>query len=399
MPMVRTILPHRVLLVAEYVLDTRAHPRARRVRRLLALRQRTIACGAPVDTALQALLLQARLDLDRAVGAVRPDLLAGVGEVEHIVQLLTVVHGRVRRIPFADQLVRLVHADMVLVAVEALVVLLRPARVRVLLRILGRLLLPSLRCLAGLDRLVLLLRVALLGHRHNRGVNDLAAARNVARGLEMLAEALEQLVDQPGLRQRLAKQPDRGGIRHRLLEFQIEKAHERQPVTQDRVIGLAAGVALALLGLRLRHRLDVSAEILPSHHLLDRLQRIALAADRLQPALIEKALLPHDSLAPSAHYRVRSPSQIRGDLARGIFRGALYSVAPKDGSVIGTFSRSQGIAPLLDKAEFDSTKFTWLGSVTDEVSLCVTRHDAPVKSFRELLVTPATFGGEGAGSD
>src|SRR5439155_24365171 len=31
---------------------------------------------------------------------------------------------------------------------------------------------------------------------------------------------------------------------------------------------------------------------------------------------------PHDPLAPSAHDRVRSPSQIRGDLARGIFRGA-----------------------------------------------------------------------------
>src|SRR5499433_3274579 len=77
----------------------------------------------------------------------------------------------------------------------------------------------------------------------------------------------------------------------------------------------------------------------------------------------------------------------------------LYSVAPKDGSVIGTFSRSMAIAPLLDKAEFDSTKFTWLGSVTDEVSLCVTRHDAPVKTFSELLVTPATFGSEGAGAD
>jgi tripartite-type tricarboxylate transporter receptor subunit TctC len=77
----------------------------------------------------------------------------------------------------------------------------------------------------------------------------------------------------------------------------------------------------------------------------------------------------------------------------------LYSVAPKDGSVIGTFSRSQGIAPLLDKAEFDSTKFTWVGSVTDEVSLCVTRHDAPAKTFSDLLATPATFGGEGAGSD
>jgi tripartite-type tricarboxylate transporter receptor subunit TctC len=77
----------------------------------------------------------------------------------------------------------------------------------------------------------------------------------------------------------------------------------------------------------------------------------------------------------------------------------LYSVAPKDGTVIGTFSRSQAIAPLLDKAEFDSTRFTWLGSVTDEVSLCLTRHDAPVKTFNELLVTPATFGGEGPGSD
>src|SRR5262249_46177107 len=162
---------HRALLVAEYVLDTRAYPRARRVRRLLALRQRTISCGAPVDTALQALRLQARLNLHRAVGAVRPDPLASVGEIEHIVQLLTVVHARVRRIPFADQLVRLVHAEVVLVAEEARIVLLRPARVLVLLGILGGLLLPSLRRLAGLDRLVLLLRVALPGHRHNRGVN------------------------------------------------------------------------------------------------------------------------------------------------------------------------------------------------------------------------------------
>src|SRR5262249_27248284 len=81
-----------------------------------------------------------------------------------------------------------------------------------LLCILGGLLLPSLRRLARLDRFVLLLPIALLGHRHNRGIDDLAAARNVARGLEMLAEALKQLVDQPGLHQRLAQQPDPGGI-------------------------------------------------------------------------------------------------------------------------------------------------------------------------------------------
>jgi hypothetical protein len=55
-------------------------------------------------------------------------------------------------------------------------------------------------------------------------LNDLAPARNIALSLKMLAEALKQLVDQPSLRQRLAKQPDRGGIRHRVLELQIEKA-------------------------------------------------------------------------------------------------------------------------------------------------------------------------------
>jgi tripartite-type tricarboxylate transporter receptor subunit TctC len=77
----------------------------------------------------------------------------------------------------------------------------------------------------------------------------------------------------------------------------------------------------------------------------------------------------------------------------------IYSVAPKDGLAIGTFSRSLAIAPLLNKAEFDSTKFTWIGSVTDEVSLCVTRNDSPVKTFNDLLAKPSTFGGEGAGSD
>src|SRR5262249_4138268 len=102
----------------------------------------------------------------------------------------------------------------------------------------------------------------------------------------------------------------------------IEKAHERYAVTdqvlspivreiverlqhqdlelQDRVIGLAAGVALALLGLRLRHGLDVSTEILPWHDLLDAFHPIAQSARRLPPALNnEKALLHHDPLAPS----------------------------------------------------------------------------------------------------
>src|SRR5262249_51346657 len=76
---------HRDLLLAEYVLDTGAHLRERRGRRLLALSQRMIASGAPTDTALQPLRLQVRIDLVRAVGAVRPYPVAGVGEIEQIV--------------------------------------------------------------------------------------------------------------------------------------------------------------------------------------------------------------------------------------------------------------------------------------------------------------------------
>src|SRR6516225_2054959 len=114
-----------------------------------------------------------------------------------------------------------------------------------------------------------------------------------------------------------------------LIREIVERLQHHDLELQDRIVGLATSVALALLGLRLGHALDVSAEVLPPHDLLDRFQRIAFGADRLKPALnIEKARLPHDSLARSAHGPLRSASQIRSDLARRIFRGALKSQRP-----------------------------------------------------------------------
>ena len=77
----------------------------------------------------------------------------------------------------------------------------------------------------------------------------------------------------------------------------------------------------------------------------------------------------------------------------------IYSAAARDGSVIGTFSRSLTTAPLLGKADFDSRKFTWLGSVTDDTSVCVTWNTSAVRTWDDLLVKPSTFGGEGAGAD
>jgi len=87
----------------------------------------------------------------------------------------------------------------------------------------------------------------------------------------------------------------------------------------------------------------------------------------------------------------------------GSFRAAsyLYAAAPKDGSVFGTFGRTIATTPLLApvSAPLDATKLTWLGSVTNEVSLCVTWHASPVKTWQDALEKPIAMGGEGTGAD
>jgi len=78
----------------------------------------------------------------------------------------------------------------------------------------------------------------------------------------------------------------------------------------------------------------------------------------------------------------------------------LYTAAPKDGTAFGTFARTTGINPLLESgATFDGTKFAWLGSVTDDVSTCVTWHTTPVKTWNDFLTKPVTLGGQGPSSE
>ncbi len=79
----------------------------------------------------------------------------------------------------------------------------------------------------------------------------------------------------------------------------------------------------------------------------------------------------------------------------------LYNVAPKDGATIGTFSRGMAMEPLIGgvNAQFDSTKFTWLGSGTNETSVFVAWHTSPVKTWNDLITKTFTVGGEGSGSD
>jgi tripartite-type tricarboxylate transporter receptor subunit TctC len=92
------------------------------------------------------------------------------------------------------------------------------------------------------------------------------------------------------------------------------------------------------------------------------------------------------------------PQQMEG---AGSLRSAnyIFSAAPKNGSVIGTFSRSMGISPLLDKASFDSRKFTWLGSITDDNTVCLTWNTSPIKTWADFISKPSKLGGEGPGAD
>ncbi len=77
----------------------------------------------------------------------------------------------------------------------------------------------------------------------------------------------------------------------------------------------------------------------------------------------------------------------------------LVNVAPKNGTVIGTFSHTISIAPLLGQANFDPMKLEWLGSVTDDTAMCVVWHNSKVKTWSDLKSTPLTLGGTGKGSD
>lgn len=77
----------------------------------------------------------------------------------------------------------------------------------------------------------------------------------------------------------------------------------------------------------------------------------------------------------------------------------LFNAAPKDGSVFGTFSRSMAVAPLLTGAPFNATKLTWIGSISRDVSVCMTWHTSPIKTFDDMRTTAFTMGGLGKDAD
>jgi len=80
----------------------------------------------------------------------------------------------------------------------------------------------------------------------------------------------------------------------------------------------------------------------------------------------------------------------------------LYGLAPKDGTVLATFARGIVVEPLLSRAEgtqFDAAKFTWIGSIANEVSVCAFHEGSGIKTWRDMQTKSHVIGASGSGAD
>jgi tripartite-type tricarboxylate transporter receptor subunit TctC len=79
----------------------------------------------------------------------------------------------------------------------------------------------------------------------------------------------------------------------------------------------------------------------------------------------------------------------------------LYHAAPKDGTAFGTIGRGIAFDPLIGGkgAEFDATRFGWIGSANDEVSVCTAWGATGISKFEELYTREMIVGGTGATAD
>lgn len=75
----------------------------------------------------------------------------------------------------------------------------------------------------------------------------------------------------------------------------------------------------------------------------------------------------------------------------------LYNAAPRDGSQIGVFAASTALEPLFGgkKAKFETTKFTWIGNMNQDVASCGVWHSSGLTKFSEMQQKEVIFGSTG----
>src|SRR5262245_57416425 len=88
----------------------------------------------------------------------------------------------------------------------------------------------------------------------------------------------------------------------------------------------------------------------------------------------------------------------------GSFNAAnhIYTVAPKDGSVMGLIARDAALGRLTGAAgaRFDPLKITWVGTPTTETNVCIAMNNdkVKVKTYQDLLQHELIIGNTGVGT-
>ncbi len=79
----------------------------------------------------------------------------------------------------------------------------------------------------------------------------------------------------------------------------------------------------------------------------------------------------------------------------------LYNILPQDGSAIGMISRATSTEVLFGNklARFDPTKFNWIGSTNNEVSVCVAWQTTGIDTLEKFLRGKVLVGGSGSGAE
>jgi tripartite-type tricarboxylate transporter receptor subunit TctC len=79
----------------------------------------------------------------------------------------------------------------------------------------------------------------------------------------------------------------------------------------------------------------------------------------------------------------------------------IYNAAPKDGTAFGIIGRGAAFDPLLGNkaAQFDANKYNWIGSMNNEVSVCVSWKDSGITKFEDVLTKELVVGGTGPSAD
>ncbi|MCZ6847288.1 MAG: hypothetical protein O7F75_00405 [Alphaproteobacteria bacterium] len=75
----------------------------------------------------------------------------------------------------------------------------------------------------------------------------------------------------------------------------------------------------------------------------------------------------------------------------------LYNVGPRDGTAMASIQRAIPMLPLLGQRgpKYDALKFNWIGSLNNEVSICVSWHTSGIKTIQDVMKKELIIGGAG----